>query len=154
MSLLAALTLLGALGCEDTASPGRPGGPVSAPRPAAPSAARWPNEVNLIGAGDISWCTNFGDESTARILDTIPGTVFTAGDNAYQNGTAAEYTNCYQPTWGRHKGRTRPSPGNHDYYTTGAAAYYAYFGSQAGRRAGATTTTSWAPGTWSRSTAA
>ena len=25
--------------------------------------------------------------------------------------------NCYDPTWGRHKARTKPSPGNHEYYT-------------------------------------
>ncbi len=32
-----------------------------------------------------------------------------------RNPTAAEFTNCYNPTWGRHKARTLPSPGNHDY---------------------------------------
>ena len=58
--------------------------------------------------------------------------MFTTGDNAYPVGAAAEYTNCYEPTWGRHKARTRPSPGNHDYGIAGAPHYYNYFGANAG----------------------
>jgi len=86
----------------------------------------------LVGAGDIASCSYDDDEATAKLLDSIPGTVFTAGDNAYPNGTLAEFTLCYQPTWGRHKARTRPSPGNHDYRIPGAASYYSYFGAAAG----------------------
>ena len=55
-----------------------------------------------------------------------------AGDNAYPQGRGEDFPNCYEPWWGRHKGRTRPSPGNHDYETPGAAGYFAYFGSSAG----------------------
>src|SRR5207244_1980714 len=40
----------------------------------------------LVGAGDIASCTSTNDQATAALLDTIPGIVFTAGDNAYQNG--------------------------------------------------------------------
>jgi uncharacterized protein YjdB len=86
----------------------------------------------LVGAGDISDCGNDNDEATAKLLDGIAGTVYTTGDNAYSDGTATEYANCYNPTWGRHKTRTRPSPGNHDYHTSGASGYYGYFGSLAG----------------------
>ncbi len=86
----------------------------------------------LVGAGDISTCSNDGDEATAKLIDGIAGTVFTAGDNAYESGSASEYTNCYNPTWGRFKARTNPSPGNHEYNTSGAAGYYGYFGSAAG----------------------
>jgi hypothetical protein len=71
-------------------------------------------------------------EATALLLDSIAGTVFTAGDNVYPNGTASQFATCYDPTWGRHRARTRPSPGNHDYNTSGAAPYYAYFGDAAG----------------------
>lgn len=70
--------------------------------------------------------------STASLLDTIPGTVFTAGDNVYDRGTSEEFNLCYDPTWGRHKLRTYPSPGNHDYVTAGAVPYFLYFGEQAG----------------------
>jgi acid phosphatase type 7 len=68
---------------------------------------------------------------TAALLDDIEGTVFTAGDNAYENGTAEEFASCYDTTWGRHKERTRPVPGNHDWRTGGLAGYFDYFGEAA-----------------------
>ncbi len=83
--------------------------------------------VVLVGAGDMASCSNNNDEATAKLLDGISGTVFTAGDNVYSSGTSTEYTNCYDPTWGRHKARTKPVPGNHDYNTSGAAGYFQYF---------------------------
>ncbi len=43
-----------------------------------------------------------------------------------------EYEQCYDPTWGRHKGRTRPAAGNHEYATGNADGYFAYFGAAAG----------------------
>jgi hypothetical protein len=86
----------------------------------------------LVGAGDIAGCGTSGDEATADLLDGIPGTVFTAGDSVYDSGTAAEFANCYDPSWGRHKARTRPSVGNHEYRTADAAGYFDYFGDEAG----------------------
>ena len=88
--------------------------------------------VVFVGAGDIADCSGSGDEATAALLDNIAGTVFTAGDNVYPDGTDAQFTQCYDPSWGRHKARTRPTPGNHDYHTSGASGYYGYFGSLAG----------------------
>ncbi len=85
----------------------------------------------LVGAGDIA-NSSAGDSATAAVLDGIPGTVFTTGDNAYPNGTLADFNTYYEPTWGRHKARTRPSPGNHEYNTSGAAGYFGYFGELAG----------------------
>lgn len=83
----------------------------------------------LVGAGDIADCNSIRDDATATLLDSIPGVVFAAGDLAYPNGTAANFTNCYEPTWGRHKARTRPVVGNHEYDSSGTAApYTAYFG--------------------------
>ena len=64
----------------------------------------------FVGAGDIAICDG-NSEHTARLLDRIGGTVFTLGDNAYFQGTAREYQECYEPTWGRHKSYTRPVPG-------------------------------------------
>jgi 3',5'-cyclic AMP phosphodiesterase CpdA len=86
----------------------------------------------LVGAGDIADCSLGADSATAALLDTIAGTVFTAGDNAYASGTAGQFARCYDPTWGRHKARTRPAPGNHDYDTAHGAPYYQYFGALAG----------------------
>lgn len=91
-----------------------------------------PASVVLVGAGDIASCSSTGDEATANLLDGISGTVFTVGDNAYETGSVAEFSDCYDPSWGRHKARTRPAPGNHDYGTAGAAGYYGYFGANAG----------------------
>lgn len=91
-----------------------------------------PAAVTLVGAADIASCSSSGDEATANLLDGIAGTVFTAGDNAYDSGTSTEFTNCYDPTWGRHKARTRPAAGNHEYNTAGATGYYGYFGAAAG----------------------
>lgn len=86
----------------------------------------------FVGAGDIADCSDLNDEATAQLLDGISGTVFTLGDNAYDRGTATDFADCYDPTWGRHKARTRPSVGNHDYYTSGASGYFNYFGAAAG----------------------
>jgi acid phosphatase type 7 len=86
----------------------------------------------LVGAGKIGACDTLGDEDTARLLDGIPGTVFTAGDNAFSDGTVAQFQDCYDPTWGRHKARTMPAPGKHDYDTVGASGYFGYFGATAG----------------------
>ncbi|PYP94188.1 MAG: hypothetical protein DMD34_09500, partial [Gemmatimonadetes bacterium] len=86
----------------------------------------------FVGAGDIADCSLNGDSFTANLLDTIPGTVFVAGDNAYPDGSSTDYANCYAPTWGRQKARTRPIPGNHEYGTAGAAGYFGYFGAAAG----------------------
>ena len=99
---------------------------------AAPPALDIMEPVTFVGAGDIAHCWLTGDEATARMLDRIPGTVYTLGDNAYNDGSTTDYNRCYEPTWGRHKARTRPSPGNHEYYTAGGAGYYAYFGASAG----------------------
>ena len=101
------------------------------PTPVLPTPAL-PTPVVLVGAGDIASCGSRGDEATARLLDTIPGTVFTLGDNAYNDGTARNFQQCYEPTWGRHKARTRPVPGNHEYRTAAAQAYFQYFGAAAG----------------------
>lgn len=86
----------------------------------------------LVGAGDIGTCRGDADEATARLLDGIPGTVVTLGDTVDSDGSLEELVACYDPTWGRHRDRTRPTPGNHDYETTGAAGYFTYFGPAAG----------------------
>jgi hypothetical protein len=113
-----------------------PGAPVPSRGPAATFAVApatpGPGSVSFVGAGDIATCAGLGDEQTAALLDVLPGTVFTLGDNAYDDGTKAEYDRCYAPTWGRQLDRTKPSPGNHEYETRGAAGYFSYFGARAG----------------------
>ncbi len=97
---------------------------------ASPSASAGAAQV-LVGAGDIGDCATTDDSRTAALLDDIEGTVFTAGDNAYESGNAKEFATCYDETWGRHKDRTRPVPGNHDWRTEDLAGYFGYFGGSA-----------------------
>lgn len=91
-----------------------------------------PADPILWSAGDIGTCNTDSDEQTATLLDGTDGTVATLGDTVYESGTAREFTECYDPTWGRHKDRTRPAVGNHEYKTPGATGYYDYFGAAAG----------------------
>ena len=87
----------------------------------------------LVGAGDIARCFKSSDEQTADLLDGIEGTVFTAGDNVQAVGSSSDFAQCYAPSWGRHRERTRPVPGNHEYLTPGATGYREYFGAAATR---------------------
>jgi hypothetical protein len=121
VSLLASMALAVLVACGVTALAAGPGVGQTA-------------TVTLVGAGDIASCSQNNDSATARLLGNIPGTVFTLGDNVYPNGTATQFANCYDPTWGRHKARTKPTLGNHDYNTNGSSAYFNYFGPRAGAR--------------------
>jgi acid phosphatase type 7 len=114
--IVALLTILLAFGC----APKRPPGPP-------------PSGKVIVAAGDIADCPSDGDEATARLVGGIEGTVLTLGDNAYEDGTAQDFSECYEPTWGQFKERTRPAPGNHEYETEGASAYFDYFGEAAGQ---------------------
>ena len=80
--------------CAYCAKDALPGGPtpasVSSPLVSSPLV---PAGV-LVGAGDIGFCGTSGAEATARVLDRLPGTVFTAGDNAYDTGSRAEFRAC------------------------------------------------------------
>jgi hypothetical protein len=117
--------LVAGAACGDS-HPRGPTGPPAAPLPLLTGV--------LVGAGDIATCGSRGTEATAALIDLVDGTVFTAGDNTYFQGTMPQYMQCYDPTWGRHKRRTRPTPGNHEYETPGASAYFDYFGASAGPR--------------------
>jgi len=132
---LAVAVLAAAIGIQcsgGSRGTGSPTGP-TIPGPSTPSPGPPPTggPETFVGAGDIAICGG-NAEATARQLDGIGGTVFTLGDNAYSSGTRADFQNCYEPTWGRHKSRTRPAPGNHDYESPGAAPYFNYFGTRAG----------------------
>lgn len=84
--------------------------------------------VVVAGAGDICDSSGNACQGTSDLIVSInPTAVFTAGDNAYNSGTLSEYNSRYAPTWGRFKALTSPSPGNHDYSTTGAKGYFDYF---------------------------
>lgn len=114
---VAVVGLLGVVAC---------GAPGSTREPA-------PGAVFFTGAGDIGECGSRGAALTAHLLDGIPGLVWTVGDNAYPAGSHEDFARCYDPTWGRRRERTRPTPGNHEYWTAAALPYFAYFGEAAGK---------------------
>jgi len=91
-------------------------------------------DVFFVGAGDIAKGPTLTDAAaTASIIMRFPrASVFTLGDNAYLRGTTKQFDSFYKPTWGQFFDRTNPSPGNHEYYSLGAAGYYEYFGRRAG----------------------
>jgi len=126
LSLQTGAALLLSLIPSCTMSSSQPGGHVTRRRRPADGVA------TLIGAGDIAGCDpKYQDEATAALIDSVPGVVFTTGDNAYPNGKSADFA-CYTSSWGRFKSRTRPVPGNHDYHTDGGAGYFRAFGPLAG----------------------
>jgi hypothetical protein len=92
--------------------------------------ARSPGDPVVAAAGDIAPPgTGWGHRATSdRVLAIDPTVVLTLGDNQYPSGAVSDFRRHYGSTWGRFKAKTRPSPGNHDYETAGAAGYFAYFG--------------------------
>jgi Calcineurin-like phosphoesterase len=110
-----AAVLVAAVGC----------GPERPPRP--------PSGEVIVAAGDIADCRREGDETTAELIEGIDhATVLTLGDNAYPDGSAEDFKECYDSTWGRFEDRTKPSAGNHEYDTEEAEGYFDYFGKAAG----------------------
>jgi hypothetical protein len=84
--------------------------------------------ATLAGAGDICDYTPVDCGRTADLIVGLnPTAAFASGDNVYNSGTLAQYNERYDPYWGRFKELTLPVPGNHEYWTTGAAGYFDYF---------------------------
>ena len=114
-----------------------PGAPIEVPvsdSPVVPtdplppaSGSTW---VNVLG--DTGWCGSPAMPLLARLMTTLGGDLFLAGDLAYPNGTLAEFQRCFDPDFGRFRSRFWAAPGNHDYMTAGAAGYFTYFGDRAG----------------------
>ena len=89
--------------------------------------------AEVVAAGDIATSGPGDTQTSDRVRAIDPDLVLILGDNAYPSGTRSQFIRYYDPTWGRFKGITEPSPGNHEWLTAGAAGYESYFGVQAGR---------------------
>lgn len=95
-----------------------------------------PDTAVVLAAGDIAACTR-GSWLTARLLDSLDGQIIVPGDAAYSSQRDKNpFRTCYDTTWGRHKSRTRPVPGNHDADPDGMRRYFDYFGEAAGPKPG------------------
>ena len=74
-----------------------------------------------------------GAALTASLADDWPtAPILAIGDLAYRRGTPSDFDDCFDPIWGGLHKRILPAPGNHEYYTPGAFAYYDYWADQAG----------------------
>jgi hypothetical protein len=127
------MVLLALVAC--TSSPPASVSPTPQPPPVSPSpsasATADAGRYTIVAAGDIASCASNGDEATADLVEELlpptAGSVLALGDLAYDEGTAAQFAECYDPSWGRFLDRTLPTPGNHEYRTRGAAGYFDYF---------------------------
>lgn len=104
--------------------------------------------TTVLAAGDIAFCERSffrqlsdwfrgysgqpGAPATAALLDRLPGPILVLGDLAYWEGTAEEFNDCYDRSWGRHKARSYPVAGNHEYRSPEAAPYFDYWGERTG----------------------
>lgn len=106
--------------------------------------------IVVYAAGDIA-----GGEGTANFLtsdyivaQSDKNHVLTMGDNAYQQGTLAQFNSNYDPSWGRFKAITNPTAGNHENGDPAGSGsgYKTYFGARAVRSG--KTYYSFTDGTW------
>jgi hypothetical protein len=103
---------------------------------AAPPVRAEAQPVTVLAAGDIAFCErNWGRKimDWLRGYSGLPGAVLILGDLAYWEGRAEEFTGCYDRSWGRHKDRSYPVPGNHEYRSPEARPYFDYWGERAGQ---------------------
>jgi acid phosphatase type 7 len=93
--------------------------------------------VTIAAAGDIACDPSANvaapidcdQAATANLLGQLnPTAVLTLGDNQYESGTLAAFNSVFAPTWGKYRSIMYPAIGNHEYQTSGAAGYFAYFG--------------------------
>ncbi|MER7730081.1 RICIN domain-containing protein [Streptomyces erythrochromogenes] len=81
--------------------------------------------VRVAAAGDI--CGEACNQTAPVVTAMAPAAVITAGDNAYESGKLSEFNGAYDKNWGKFNSIVHPSPGNHEYKTTGAAGYFDYY---------------------------
>jgi acid phosphatase type 7 len=81
--------------------------------------------------GDTAQNLNASQAATAKQIENMkPDLVALLGDEQYQVGQYSDFENSYELTYGAFKSITRPSPGNHEFYTEHGAigvAGYGYF---------------------------
>jgi len=96
-------------------------------------------DPTIAAAGDIACDSSIAGSTTCHQAATsdllIAGNltaVLGLGDHQYPSGALADFRAYYDPTWGRVKDKTYPAPGNHEYGSSDASGYFAYFGERAG----------------------
>lgn len=115
-----------------SACSGSPSGPSTGGGGTGGGGGAGPQTVDVIAVGDIGMCGRPEVAQTARLVSTMEGELLLAGDLAYPQGSAANYRDCFHPSWGGFRSRWHPVPGNHEYDSPGAQPYFSYFGEAAG----------------------
>ena len=104
---------------------------------APPAFARAP----LVAAmGDIACAAAVVPASTrcqqaavaAAVRRAGPSSLWLLGDIQYGNGALSDFQGSFAASWGSMRKLMRPIPGNHEYYTPGAAGYFDFFAAAAG----------------------
>jgi hypothetical protein len=108
-----------------------PANPTPNPNPGPPPPAPTGQTATIVAVGDIGMCGSVGVQQAARLAESMDGQVVLAGDLAYMQGSMSDFLRCFDPYWGQFRRRWRPTPGNHEYETAGAAGYFQYFGEAA-----------------------
>lgn len=93
----------------------------------------------IVAAGDIACApgsartaTSCNQAQTAALIGKLgPRYVLPLGDLVYPAGSQSGFSNSYGPSWGKYISISKPVPGNHEYGTAGASAYFGYFRSRA-----------------------
>jgi hypothetical protein len=122
--------------------------PASNPTP-TPTPTLPPGDAVIVAAGDIACSDTSGGaackemQTSDAALEQNPSAVLLLGDNQYECGKFEDYMDRYDPSWGRMKGATHPSIGNHEYSShpsssdtcyqapAGAPGTWQYFGAAA-----------------------
>lgn len=92
-------------------------------------------QATLVAAGDIACDPDLSptpgdcqDQATAALVTAAnPDRVLALGDLQYSAGSLNDFQTGYELNWGAFKAITLPTPGNHEYLTSGAAGYRDYW---------------------------
>ncbi len=74
---------------------------------------------------DQSYCQS--DKTYQLVKNLNPDIILGLGDLQYSDGTFDKFKAAFDKNWGKLTDILYPSPGNHEYYTSGAKGYYRYF---------------------------
>jgi hypothetical protein len=102
------------------------------------------DSVVIAAAGDLVCGTGTNttvipckELETAELVRKLkPDALLLLGDLQYEAGSLSDFQSYYEAAFGEFKSITYPVPGNHEYFTPGAAGYFDYFngvGADSGR---------------------
>lgn len=92
----------------------------------------------MLLVGDQHSCDSVAGANTAvaNLINSLDPNgvdpIASLGDESGDQGTTAEFANCFDPWWHQFKPRTHPAIGNHDWQTGNANGYFGYWGAAAG----------------------